>query len=109
VNNLALKWSSPSVILDYASIDQKQLKREEVEEIAGRFLNSYPGIAHAYTRTQLEHGAVPNSREGKLMQRAFHQQISGDILLVTKPYSMFSSGNSGTTHARLISTIPMCL
>jgi len=98
IDKLALKWSGPLVILDYKTIDQKNLKREDVETAAARFLLAYPGIANAFTRTQFENGNLPDTRIGKLMQRAWHRQISGDIMLVTKPYWYFGSGNKGTSH-----------
>lgn len=87
----------PNVQLDYALIEQNGLKRDEVENAAARFLLGQGGIAQVYTRSQLEAGNVPNSRMGTLMQRAWHRQISGDLMLVTRPYWYFGSG-SGTTH-----------
>lgn len=98
VEEIARKWSAPSVLLDYKLIEQKGLQREAVENAAARFLLTYPGIANAFTRSQLENGNLPDNRIGKLMQRAWQRQISGDILLVTKPYWHFSSGTHGTSH-----------
>lgn len=94
----AYKWSAPNVLLDYKLIEQKGIKREELENSAARFLMSYNGVAQVYTRSQLETGAMPDNRIAKLMQRAWHRQISGDIVVVTKPYWQFGSGNRGTTH-----------
>ncbi|MBI3284219.1 MAG: alkaline phosphatase family protein [Burkholderiales bacterium] len=98
LDQAARKWSAPTVLLDYQQIEHKGLKREEVENAAARFLLGYPGIANAFTRSQLEAGALPDTRLGKLMQRAWHRQISGDILLVAKPYWYFGSGKRGTSH-----------
>lgn len=95
---LAHKWSAPSVLLDYKLIAQKGLQREAVETSAARFLLTYPGIAHAFTRSQLETGSLPEHRIAKLMQRAWQPQISGDIMLVTKPYWHFSGNAQGTSH-----------
>jgi len=98
VEKLARNWAAPNILLDYPLIDQRGLKHEEVEAAAAQFLLSYGGIADVFTRTQLESGAVPNSRIGKLMQRAWNRQISGDIVAVPKPFSFFSYGATGTTH-----------
>lgn len=87
----------PDVHLDYALLDKSGLKREEVENAAARFALQQDGIAQVYTRSQLEAGAVADTRLGKLMQRAWHRQVSGDLMLVTKPYWYFGSG-SGTSH-----------
>lgn len=98
LQQLAAKWSAPTVLLDYRQIEQKGLPREQVENAAARFLLGYPGVANAFTRSQLESGALPDTRLGKLMQRAWHRQRSGDILLVAKPYWYFGSGEHGTSH-----------
>lgn len=98
IANLAAKWSSPAVMLDYPAIDQKGLKRDDVENTVARFLSAYPGVARTYTRTQLESGALPDTRQGKLMQRGWNQQLSGDIMVVTKPFWYFGSGTTGTSH-----------
>ncbi|NRR32262.1 alkaline phosphatase family protein [Oxalobacteraceae bacterium] len=87
----------PNVQLDYALIEQNGLKRDEVENAAARYLLGQGGIAQVYTRSQLEAGNVPHTRMSTLMQRAWHRQISGDLMLVTRPYWYFGSG-SGTTH-----------
>ena len=51
-----------------------------------------------YTRTQLEQGVASKSRVGTLMQRAWNRQLSGDLMVVTAPYTSFGSGSSGATH-----------
>lgn len=96
--NLVTKWSDPNFLLDYKLIEQKGLKREEVEKTAARFLLGLPGIADSFTRTQLENGDVPRTRLGTLMQRAWHKQRSGDVMVVTKPYWYFGSEAHGTSH-----------
>jgi predicted AlkP superfamily pyrophosphatase or phosphodiesterase len=98
VTNAVIKTSIPTLLLDYEQIQAKGLKRAEVEEVAARFALSLDGIAHTYTRTQMENGMLPDHRIAKLMQRAWHRQLSGDIVLVAKPYWIFNSGKSGTTH-----------
>jgi predicted AlkP superfamily pyrophosphatase or phosphodiesterase len=93
-----VKTSLPALLLDYAQIQAKGLKRDDVETVAARFALNYPGIAQTYTRTQMETGSLPNDRMAKLMQRGWNRQLSGDIILVTKPYWIFSSTTSGTSH-----------
>jgi len=88
----------PGIHLDYEQIAQAGLKREDVEQAAARWLAKQPGIADALTRTQLENGAVPRTRLGTLMQRAWHRDNSGDVLLVMKPYWIIGYGKHGTTH-----------
>ncbi len=96
--DLVRKWSNPNFLLDYKLIDQKNLKREDVEFAAARFLQGLPGIADSFTRTQFENGNLPRTRIGTLVQRAWNKQRSGDVMVVTKPYWYFSSEAHGTSH-----------
>lgn len=98
VEKIARKWSPPSYFLDYALIEKNKLKREEVENTAARFLLNAEGIANILTRTQLENGAVPNNRISQLMQRSWHRQLSGDLVIIAKPYWYFSSSDHGVSH-----------
>lgn len=88
----------PNIYLDYALIEKRGLKREEVESAAARFLLSQPGIVQAYTRTQFEGDRISDTRTGLLMRRSWNRQLSGDIMLVTRPYWYFGSGTTGTSH-----------
>jgi len=88
----------PEVFLDYAAIERRGLARADVENAAARFLLAQPGISDVFTRTQLEQGVAAKSRVGTLMQRAWNRQLSGDLLVVTTPYTIFSSGTSGASH-----------
>ena len=94
----AKKMSSPIIHLDYAQIDAKGLAHDKVEQAAAQFLLKQNGIAHVYTRTQLESGALPQSRMSLLAQRAWNSQVSGDIMIVLKPYWNFGSRTSGAQH-----------
>lgn len=95
---LAEKWSSPTILLNTKLIAEKNLKQSEIEAAAAEFLLGYSGIANVYTRHQLEQGMVPDTRQAKLIQRAWNRQLSGDLLLVTQPYTYFSYGAKGTSH-----------
>jgi predicted AlkP superfamily pyrophosphatase or phosphodiesterase len=96
--DLVRKWSNPNFLLDYKLMEQKNLKREEVELAAARFLQGVPGIADSFTRTQFENGNLPRTRIGTLVQRAWNKQRSGDVMVVTKPYWYFASEAHGTSH-----------
>lgn len=98
IDKLVKKLSAPTVLLDYAKFETKGLKREDLENAVAQFVLKYPGIADAYTRTQLENGNVPNNRIAKLMQRGWNRQVSGDVMIVLKPYWYFGSDDHGTSH-----------
>lgn len=78
-------WWNPNLYLDYDLIDSKQLDRAEVENVAQRYLRNYPGVEAVFTRTQLEEGRMPNTKLAKQVTLAWHQQISGDIVIMNKP------------------------
>lgn len=90
--------SFPNVYFDHARIAKAGLRQADIERTATRFLLGQRGVAEVFARTELETGAVPANRLGLLMQRAWHRQISGDLLVVTLPNWHFSSRKSGTSH-----------
>ena len=90
--------SLPNIHLDYAAAAKKGVGRYDLEQSAARFLLDQAGVAEVFTRTQFESGAVPATRLATLMQRAWHRSLSGDLMVVTKPYWYVSSGKSGTSH-----------
>ena len=69
-----------------------------MENAAAAFLLSQNGIADAYTRTQFESGAVQGTHIATLMRRAWNREASGDLMVITKPFWYFGTGNSGTSH-----------
>ena len=98
---LVIAQSLPNLHLDYAAIDKLGLARADVERTAAQFLRTQAGVAEVFTRTQFEAGAVGQAgttRMGVLMQRAWNRELSGDLLVVTKPNWLFGSGSTGTSH-----------
>ncbi|RYF04733.1 MAG: alkaline phosphatase family protein, partial [Oxalobacteraceae bacterium] len=88
----------PEIYLDYDAVERNKLARRDVEDAAARFLLTQPGIADVFTRSQFEQGVGARSRVGTLMQRAWNRELSGDLMVVTAPYTSFGSGDSGATH-----------
>ncbi len=98
LDKAVVAWSTPNLYLNYNRIEQLGLKREDVEHTAARFLLAQPGIAQVYGRTEFENGGPSGTRMDKLMRRAWNRQLSGDLMVVTKPYWYFGTGGSGTSH-----------
>ena len=98
IGKLVIAQSVPNLHLDYAAIERAKLSRSAVENAAASYLLAQPGIAQVYTRSQFEAGATSDNRMGMLMRRAWHHQLSGDLVLVNKPYWYFSTSASGTSH-----------
>ncbi|MES2150874.1 MAG: alkaline phosphatase family protein [Pseudomonadota bacterium] len=88
----------PNILLDYAAAERNGIRREDLENAAARFLMEQNGIASVYTRTQFEGGGLADTRMGKLMRRAWNRQLSGDLMVVPKPFSYFGTNTSGSSH-----------
>jgi predicted AlkP superfamily pyrophosphatase or phosphodiesterase len=97
-DKLVVAQSAPNFHLDYAAIDKLKLSRSEVEGTAAQFLRAQEGVAEVFTRGNLEGGGASATRLGTLMRRAWNRELSGDLVIVTKPYWFFGSSNSGTSH-----------
>ena len=94
--NLAARFSYPTILLDQKLIANHALNRAEVETAAQRFVLAFPGIAQAYTRTQLESGTLPRLPLSTLVLRAWNRELSGDLYLIQHPYALF--GGIPVTH-----------
>ncbi|TFW16716.1 alkaline phosphatase family protein [Massilia arenosa] len=95
---LVKKSWAPEVYLDYDAIEKKGLARADVEDYAARWLLRQPGIAQVFTRTQFERGLAGGTRLALLMQRAWNRHLSGDLMIVTQPYTFFGTKSMGSTH-----------
>lgn len=93
-------WWNPTLYVDYRLIEARGLSRVEVENAAQAFLRGYPGVEAVFTRSQLETGQVPNTKLAKQVTLAWHQQISGDIVIMNKPnwYLFARPGTYASTH-----------
>jgi predicted AlkP superfamily pyrophosphatase or phosphodiesterase len=93
-------WWNPTLYIDYGLIETRKLDRVAVENAAQAFLRAYPGVEAVYTRTQLEEGRIPDTRMSRQVTLAWHQQISGDIVVMNKPnwYLFAKPGAYASTH-----------
>src|SRR6266545_5740880 len=59
-----------------------------------------PGVEAVFTRTQMEQGMMPNTKLAKQVVLAWHQQISGDIVVMNKPnwYLFAKPSTYASTH-----------
>ena len=91
IPNLAPQHMTGGWTLDYAAMDAKGLNREEVENFMARAVLEQPGMAFAFTRSQLERGNMPSTRVATLVQRAWHRQFAVDLVVVQKPFYYFQT------------------
>jgi Type I phosphodiesterase / nucleotide pyrophosphatase len=94
--NLVARFSYPTMLLDQALMAKNFLTRADVEAVAARFVAEQPGIAAVFTRSQLESGTLPNLPLSAQVLRAWNRELSGDLYVVQKPYTLF--GGNTVTH-----------
>jgi hypothetical protein len=91
-------FSGHAVVLDRATLAAARADFAAVAEDARRLLLEEPAIAAAYTRAQLESGSAAGQPHFDAVRRTWHREISGDVEFVLRPYWIFSSRSTGTTH-----------
>ena len=96
------KWvrgvSGSTLLFDQQLIASKGVAAAEVHNAARDLLLAEPGIAAAFTRAELMSGSKADAPFFAAMQKAWNREVSGDVQLAVKPYWMFASSTSTTTH-----------
>jgi len=90
--------SSGFVYLNREAILRNRLDAADLERLAAEAALTIPGIARAYTRTQLRSGYPHGDAIGRRVMAGFHPTRSPDVLLVPEPLALISGGRTGTTH-----------
>ena len=81
-----LGFWNPSVYLDESWFAEQTLEREVVERIIAAELRQVPGIARVYERHRLVNGSTPRSEWVAMVERGFHEERSGDWIVVQDPF-----------------------
>jgi len=84
--DLVAGFVPPGLYLDHARIAALKLDFAAVEAALATEMRTVPGVAHALTRSDLLAGRVPDTALMRRMQRAFHPERSGDVVIVQKQF-----------------------
>jgi hypothetical protein len=84
--DLVAAFVPPGLYLDRTRIAALKLDAAAVETALAEEMSAVPGVAFALTRTDLLAGRVPQTELMKRMQRAFHPQRSGDVVIVQQQF-----------------------
>jgi arylsulfatase A-like enzyme len=84
--DLVADFVPPGLYLDRLRIAALKLDFETVEAALATEMRTVPGVAHALTRSDLQAGRVPHTELMRRMQRAFHPERSGDVVIVQKQF-----------------------
>lgn len=90
---LARGYSASGILLDDAVIAQKNLPRKAIEEEVRRVVVAQPGVAAAFTRTELENPASLPANTPFLAQvrKTWHRERSADVQMLIRNYWLFES------------------
>ncbi len=83
--SLVSRMRNVNLYLDRDAIRRASLETAEVERAVVAFLERQPGIEAAFSRTDLLTGAGAASRLRGRVERSFHPERSGDVVLVQRP------------------------
>jgi len=86
------------VYLDRNLMNQYKADPAEAERITGDALLGVPGIARCFTRTQIINGQMSDGPIARRVANGFNPQRSGDVWLITRPFTFLSEGGAATTH-----------
>jgi predicted AlkP superfamily pyrophosphatase or phosphodiesterase len=88
--------SGGSYYLNYDTIAKLKADKTEVIRWAGETARSFPHIARAYTRDELQRGEGGIDLVGRAVALGFYAPRAADVVALPEPYYMFSA--TGTTH-----------
>ncbi len=77
------------VYLNRATIKELGLTEPQVQRALADWLAKQAGVQAAFTRTELMKGPLADAI-GRMVQRSFRPEASGDVMVVLKPYHFFS-------------------
>ncbi|MBI2804940.1 MAG: alkaline phosphatase family protein [Planctomycetes bacterium] len=84
--------SNSWVYFNRAALKELKLPQPDVEKALAEWFNGQAGIEHAFTRTELMGPKKKDSAElFDAVQRSFHPDGSGDVMVILKPYHLWSS------------------
>ena len=94
-------FDEPCLYLNRAVLARRGLDAEAVKAAVRDWARTRPGVAAAWTNTEIVNGLPPTSPGALAIQRSFRADRSGDVFVVLKPGWMWSYGReTGTTHGQ---------
>jgi hypothetical protein len=71
---------------------------DEAAEIAARVLRGTPGIAAAFTSSDILHGRLPPTDLAARVAKGFNARVSGDVVFVQEPFWLPADAKYATSH-----------
>ncbi len=97
----AVHWSAPTIYFDHALLAKKGIATPEAEKEAVSFFASYPGIAHVFTRGQLDNPYLISDGLERKVWRSWEFETRGDLYLIQNEnyYLMDEAHEFASNHA----------
>jgi hypothetical protein len=94
-------FEEPCLYLNRPALARRRLDVEAVKVAARDWARTRPGVAGAWTNTEIADGLPASAPNGLAIERSFRADRSGDVFIVLKPGWMWSYGReTGTTHGQ---------
>jgi hypothetical protein len=88
----------PWLYLNRKMIEARGLSQSSVAIAVADWIRMQPWALEAYTRQQLSGPMAEDDTFGRMMQRSFHPDRSGDVAMIAKPNYLMYSTRTGTGH-----------
>ena len=94
----ATRWSAQGLLLNRELAKEKGVDLDALANEAREAARAEPGVAAAYIRAEIEHDARRGAPYFEAVVHSYDRERSPDVTIVLKPWWMWGSGKSGTTH-----------
>jgi hypothetical protein len=91
-------FSASALVIDDKVVASRKADRRAVLEEARVLLMKEEGVEVVYTREELEGNTKAGAPYFDQMRKSWNRDRSGDLQVALKPYWMFTSSTSATTH-----------
>lgn len=93
-----LAFVNDQLYLDRSLISERKLNSADVQRAAGEAALGIPGIIDFFTRDQITEGRMTTAEVSRRVVNGFNRIRSGDVWLITKPFTFVAEGSLATTH-----------
>jgi hypothetical protein len=103
-------FMDPHLYLNPTAVEQalasgKAKSRAQIEDVAAQAVAAMPGVHEAFAHSQVERGQLPDTEVARWVARGFHQQLSGDVLVVMEPgYFAYGTHPAAASHGSAFSS-----
>ena len=94
----ALGMSAQAVVLNHALIAERKVDAAALQEETRRLLLAESSVATVFTRQEIESGSRAGQPFFDQVRKSWDSSRSADLAVVLKPYWMYASSTSMTTH-----------